>query len=414
MKKTALLFPGQGQQYIGMGRALYEQSHKIKKIFDEANDILEFDLSKLMFEGPIQELKRSVYLQPAVFTASYALYRHLEDQICGNDNFFAGYSLGEYTALCCSGAINFHEGLILVQRRGSIMKQIGENRETAMASIIGAEEGWVEELCHESTAGGIVCISGFNADRQVTVSGEKRAVDEVVCRAREAGSRTVYLKVNGAFHSPLMESAREELEKEIDKCTWRRFSGQVISNLTGRPYQGIDEIKETLSLHLVCPVRWKDTISYLTKQDIDYLIDVGPSCMIEKMHGLEVGGRRILSLDRKNGKEEIIKVLAPAEDRLKMISRALTVAVCLKNNNDDEHEYEDGVIRPYREVQALFEQLKNGEQAVETEHMQLAMNMLQSVIKTKKVPSWEGQRRIREILSETNTQAYFTEEDRDV
>ena len=408
MKKTALLFPGQGQQYVGMGRVLYEQSDKFKKIFDEANDILEFNLSKLMFEGPIQELERTAYLQPAVFTVGYAMYQYLEDQICGNDNFYAGYSLGEYTALCCSGAISFQEGLILVHRRGNIMEQARGNREIAMASIIGAEEDWVEELCHLSAADGLVCISGFNAERQVTVSGDKKAVDKVVRRAEEAGSRVVYLKVSGAFHSPLMEEAREALEREIDKCTWRRSSGQVISNLTGRPYQGIEEMKETLSLHLVSPVRWKETMSYLAKQDIDCLIDVGPSRLFEKLYGSEVGGRRILSLERENGKGEIIKTLAPAEDRLKMISRALAIAVCLKNNNDDENAYEEGVIRPYREVQALFEHLKSREQDVEIEHMQLAMNMLQSVIKTKKVPAGEGVRRIREILCETNTQAYFT------
>lgn len=286
MSKTIFVFPGQGAQYVGMGKTLSEEFAPAKELLQKADDTLGFSLSKVMFEGPEEALKETANTQPALFVSSMMVFEALKSEGIPFD-FVAGHSLGEYSAICAAGGFSFEDGLKLVRLRGSLMAEAGKKNPGAMAAIIGVDEVKIQELCDAVKSKGAVVPANFNCPGQIVVSGEVAAVNALVENCGAAGIRAVPLAVSGAFHSPLMQSAQAGLAEAIAKTDFKDLQKPLVANVTAEAVTSGEKIRDLLVRQLVSPVRWSQSMSYAIRE-------LGVSS------GVEVGvGRVLTGLERK-------------------------------------------------------------------------------------------------------------------
>lgn len=273
--RLAFLFPGQGAQAVGMGRALAEAFPEARAVFATADRVLGFPLSELCWNGPAEELKKSVHTQPALLTHSVAAWR-LVDAAGISPEYVAGHSLGEYSACVAAGALAFEDALRLTRRRGQLMYEAGLARPGAMAAVLGLSREEVEAACAEAGATGIVRAANLNAPGQVVISGEPAAVDAACERARARGARrAIRLEVSGAFHSPLMEPAAKGLAEALAGVTFRDARCPVVSNAWARPVQKAGEIRRALEEQLLASVRWEDSMRWLRAEGVEGFVELG-------------------------------------------------------------------------------------------------------------------------------------------
>ena len=275
--RSAFLFPGQGSQEVSMGQDLYEHSPAARRIFDEADQALGSSLTQIMFEGPAEELQRTINSQPAIFTVSLACLATASEQvgkaITSNVQFMAGHSLGEYTALVAAGVLDQDEAICLVRERGRLMQEACDQRPGAMAAILGMEEATVEEICKETGSQ----IANINSPGQIVISGEQARITKAMELASAQGAkRTVPLPVSGAFHSHLMGPALEGIAKALDAVHLRNPGTPIIANCTGKPLTSSSDVKEELAQQLCGCVRWQDSMSYMIDMGVTSFIEFGP------------------------------------------------------------------------------------------------------------------------------------------
>ncbi len=274
----AYVFPGQGAQFPGMGKDLYETSDKAKELFDRANELLGFDITKTMFEGTAEELKETKVTQPAIFLHSTILATVMGDNF--KPDMVAGHSLGEFSALVANGALAFEDALILVSRRAQAMQNACELKPSTMAAVLGLEDHVVEAICADID--GVVVAANYNCPGQLVISGEIKAV-EAACEAlKEAGARrALMLPVGGAFHSPLMEPAREELAAAIENTHFSKPTCPVYQNVSTFAVTDPEEIKKNLIFQLTAPVKWTQSVQNMIKDGADHFIEVGPGNVLQ-------------------------------------------------------------------------------------------------------------------------------------
>lgn len=274
----AYVFPGQGAQFSGMGKDLYESSDVAKEMFTKANEILGFDIMKIMFEGSDEELKQTKVTQPAIFLHSTILAACLGDSF--KPDMSAGHSLGEFSALVASGAMTFEDGLKLVSKRALAMQEACEKEPSTMAAILGLEDSVVEEVC--AAVEGVVVAANYNCPGQLVISGAVPAVEEACAKLTEAGARrALVLPVGGAFHSPLMEPAREELAKAIEATEIKAPICPVYQNVVAKGVTDPAEIKKNLVEQLTAPVRWTQTMHQMIADGATEVIEVGPGKVLQ-------------------------------------------------------------------------------------------------------------------------------------
>lgn len=274
-----ILCPGQGAQVIGMGKAAFDASPAAKEIFATANRVLGFDLAALCFNGPEERLNQTDISQPAIFTAGIASFRHaIENGMfdAAAVTAYAGLSLGEYTALHLAGVFGFEEGLKLVAARGKYMQEAATATPSGMVALIGAEESVAAELCEKSAGGEVLVPANYNAPGQIVVSGSIAACQRVVAAAEAAGIKATALKVAGAFHSPLVQSAADKMKSELARVTFATPKKTVYSNVTAQPHEGADSIKERLVQQIVSPVKWQQTMQTLVAAGEARFIELSP------------------------------------------------------------------------------------------------------------------------------------------
>ncbi|OGO03972.1 MAG: [acyl-carrier-protein] S-malonyltransferase [Chloroflexi bacterium RBG_13_54_9] len=270
----AYVFPGQGSQSVGMGRDLYDRSPAAKAIFEEADASLGFPLSRLCFEGPEEELRRTAYAQPAIVTVSSA-YLKAMSQETGDPTpmFVAGHSLGEYTALVAAGVLSFSDTVRLAHERGRLMEEASERTPGGMAAIIGLDEETVEEVCRETGAK----AANINSSQQIVISGTRETLAWAMDLARARGARqTIPLQVSGAFHSPLMQPAAEGLAKALARFTLRDPQIPIIANSTAQPVTTAAELQEELLWQLCHCVQWQRSVQYMVDEGVSTFIEIGP------------------------------------------------------------------------------------------------------------------------------------------
>lgn len=273
----AYIFPGQGAQYPGMGKELYDSSASAKALFDQANEILGFRITDIMFEGDADALKATKVTQPAVFL--HSVVAALCSDLAAPD-MVAGHSLGEFSALVVSGALTFEDGLRLVSLRARAMQKACDLNPGSMAAIIAADPDLLERICNETP--GIVIPANYNSDAQTVISGETPAVESAVAALKEAGVRKcVMLQVGGAFHSPLMEPARVELAGAIDKAPFAKPLCPIYQNVDALPNTDPDKIKSNLLMQLTSPVRWVDIVRNMVADGATHFTEIGPGNVLQ-------------------------------------------------------------------------------------------------------------------------------------
>ncbi|MEI2618173.1 MAG: ACP S-malonyltransferase [Thermomicrobiales bacterium] len=280
---VALVFPGQGSQFVGMGQRLHGASETARRIFRQADDALGFSLSRLCFEGPADELEDTFNSQPAILTVSYAALEALREHLghlgeALSPVCVAGHSLGEYTALVSAEVIDFEDALHLVRERGRLMKEAGAERPGGMAAVIGLPNEKLEAVCAEaSQAGGIVVVANDNCPGQMVISGEVDALERAMALASAAGARRVVrLGISIASHSPLMERAGSQLADLVQKVSFREPVTPIVSNLSGRFITSVDELKRNVGQHMVRPVQWTGSVREMVDHGVDTFLEVGP------------------------------------------------------------------------------------------------------------------------------------------
>jgi len=275
---NAYVFPGQGAQYVGMGKDLYEGSAKAKEMFEKANSILKFKITDIMFDGTEEELKQTNVTQPAIFIHSVILAKMMGDDF--KPDMVAGHSLGEFSALVANGTISFEDGLKLVAKRAAAMQKACEIEPSTMAAIIGLDDDVVEGICN--SIGAVVVPANFNCPGQLVISGSIEGVNIGMEKCKEAGAkRALPLKVGGAFHSPLMESAREELAEAINSVKFQTGICPIYQNVTGQSVNDAEIIKKNLIAQLTSPVRWTKIMQNMIADGANNITEVGPGKVLQ-------------------------------------------------------------------------------------------------------------------------------------
>ena len=272
MVDTAFIFPGQGAQYVGMGKDLYDNNPKARQIFDKADSILNIPLTKYCFKGPVETLKQTIICQPAILTLSTALLEVLKDKNPLTPRFVAGLSLGEYSALVAAGVLSFEDALKLVHKRAGFMEEEAQKTKGKMAAVLGIEKEDLKKICQQTGAE----IANLNCPGQTVITGKAEAIDktaEVLC---QQGKKVVLLEVNGAFHSSLMTNAAQRFKEVLVNAEFKQAKVDVISNVAAAPESTPEEVRDNLYKQMTYSVLWHDSVLYMASQGVKRYFEIGP------------------------------------------------------------------------------------------------------------------------------------------
>lgn len=306
MAKTVFIFPGQASQYVGMARDLYDSSARVRALFALASDLLRADLARICFDGPVEQLKQTIYTQPAVLVHSLSILATAGETL-PRPAYVAGHSLGEYSALASASAISFEDAIRAVCIRARLMEEACVARPGTMAAILNLGDDKIMDACRAASGKGIVAMANINSSQQVAISGDIKAVEEACHLALEAGAkRAIRLEVGGAFHSPLMASAIEPMRQALTSVTITDANPPVVANVTARPVSASDEIRRLLVEQITSPVRWRDTMAFFVSQQVDTVIEIGPGKVLTGLAKREMPGVTLQSIDTLADVEKLV------------------------------------------------------------------------------------------------------------
>lgn len=413
MIKKAVLFPGQGSQYIGMGKKLCEDHKVASDVYDEASEALGFDLKKMCFQGNLDELTQTYNAQPAILTNSYAMFKVFEKEEGITPNIMVGHSLGEISALTCANAIAFGDAVKIARKRGEFMQNAVSNVDGAMIAVMTRNMTEVQEICKTVSAdtGMIVDVANYNSKTQYVISGDKKAVDQAADILAQENIKTKKLNVSAPFHCALMQPAADVFKEELEKYTFNDPECLVLSNVTATPYQSKEQIIDNLVQQLVKPVRWIDCMIYLKRAMVIYGVQVGPGKVLKNLMKTNVSDIKIFAYDVPAEIEQMQSYIK--KSYIPFLSRCMGLAVATKNNNWDSEKYNKCVVEPYNKINLLQQQIDAEGRLATLEEMKQGIKMLQSVFETKGTPKEERISRFKDLFSESGTESVFADFDWD-
>lgn len=406
MNRVVLVFPGQGSQYMGMGKQVCEQVPEANRIFEEASDILKRDMKKLCFDGDIAELETTKINQIATYTVSMAMLEAYKKEIGIRPVALMGHSLGEYSALTASGAISFQDGVKIVQARGEFMQEVMDCADYLMFAVIGLDGDQLREVCKRCSSGtDYVGIANYNSPNQSVISGDAYSASEAAKQLEKMGAKVIQLSVKAPFHTMLMKEANVRFGEVLRKYTYSKMIIPVISNMTGRAYEKDLNLAEQLEKHMVSPVLWRNSVEICINQDVDCFIEIGPKSVLTKLGSRSYNVASFHSYDNEKDRKRILEEIHSIETEEKawyeLMRTCVAAAICTPNRNWDDQEYQAGVVKPYQEVKELFYQKKDTTKRATKEEAIVAFRMLESVLTTKKIDVKERQRLLREVIDKS-------------
>ncbi|MCK4261084.1 MAG: ACP S-malonyltransferase [Halanaerobiales bacterium] len=407
MKGLAFLFSGQGSQYVGMGQELYDNFQIARETFQEANEALGWNLQKLCFTGDNEELTKTANAQPAIITTSVAAFRILREEIGLTPQYVAGHSLGEYSALVASGALQFADAVKIVHKRGVFMQEAVPLGVGAMMAIVKVDSSIVDTVCKEVfRENAIVVAANYNSKQQTVISGHINAVKEAGERLEQLGATTRLLNVSAPFHSPLMTLASDKLKEELAQYRFGLMNYPVVANVTALSYYDTRYLIDNLAEQITNPVRWGESINYLERQGVIRAIEVGPKTVLQKL--LKNSKIKASSFETKDQLDKLKEEFL-IEDYSRLIIKALAIVVSTKNRNENRDEYAKGVVEPYQKIQALQMELEHKGVKPQKEDVLIVLTMLKEILTTKKVPHCEQVERFNELFEISGTKGVFKE-----
>ncbi|MCG7495636.1 ACP S-malonyltransferase [Vibrio sp. Of7-15] len=413
-----MLFPGQGSQYVGMGKALHDENQRVRDLFDEASDVLGMDMKALCFEGPSDALNSTENTQPAILLCSVASFKVFEQETGLRPHIVAGHSLGEISALVCAGVLTLSDGLMLARQRGLAMSECAKPDETGMSAITKLEREQVEKICGEFAGfGESFVVANYNSPRQLVLSGDTTHLDKVGERLKEEGASVIKLRVSGAFHSPYMSAASDSLRAALDAVSLNDATTPIVANIDAKPYQSPSEVKDKLTQQLTGAVRWQDSLQWMqhssTTGPFDLFIEVGPGVVLRKLTTAVLGNVRAFSLDDEDDAAKVMQLLdtdiRTVRERPAFIGKCMAAAVSTRNTNWDTESYQKGVVAPYQRLKEMHDAvLEEGSDASASQAL-AAVELLKTIMLTKGANENELHERIRDVAQATGYTAQFAE-----
>ena len=301
----SVVFPGQGSQLVGMGKEFYEKFDLVKKLFEEADETLGFSLSKLILEGPKEELDLTVNTQPAIFLISYSIFKVIKNEFnidLNKAKYFAGHSLGEYSALSCAGYLNFSETLKILRIRGDAMQNSVPKGQGGMVAVLGSTVDIIEKILKENEQKFKAQIANDNSEGQVVLSGKNEDLDSLILVLKEKSIKNIKLPVSAPFHCSLMSNATKIMTKELDKLNFKQSENKLISNVTAKEIKNTNELKDLLIKQIENRVRWRESVIFMIKNEINHFVEIGPGKVLS---GLIKRISKEVKIDTINNQEDI-------------------------------------------------------------------------------------------------------------
>jgi [acyl-carrier-protein] S-malonyltransferase len=413
-EKLAFVFPGSGSQYSGMASQQYKDSSIIRRTFEEADEVLKYRISDIILDGSTIKLNRINNMFLAIYVVSVAYFRRYLEEDGVFPVYMAGHSLGEYSALTCSGAISFESGLEIVKSRSQLAENVTKHTDASMTIIKNVSPELVKNLCDKAQRDGYnVSIACYNSPSQVSISGDDRSlriIEQSVLKS-DSNVQAINLLGSAPYHCELMRPCAAVLEEKLKKCSWNKGKCKVISNVTGFPYTSVEEAVNLLSRQLYQPVQWQRIVQYFLNEKINTIVEVGPQNVLKNLIFENTDKIRTYAYDECLDREYINRVLKDTKKkstsdkdkvRVKVITMCIMHASSLRNYNTNPDFDNTRSRELYEKVKVLKKQIESNEVDVCDEHVDIALKMLEAVFETKLTPINERQTRFKMIKEKAN------------
>lgn len=400
--KVALVFPGVGSQHTMMVKSFYDHAKIARETFEEASDVLHLDMQGLCFsQEKRKELDQTDLSQLSLFTSSMAVFRVFQQEIGITPDYCLGHSLGEYSALCASNAFSFSAGLQLVKHRSEIIREVLTSCDGTMMWVINLDCQVVEQVCEEFSNGSErVYVSAYDTHSQCSISGHNALIRTVAQELEQRGAIVYPLKMSGPFHSPLMAQAAEKMSVFLKTYSFQELRYPVIANHNAQPYTGKESIVKNLSNQLMSPIRWRESIRHLVEAQTKMAFEIGPKDVLKFLIKKNTSSIIPYSFNEYNLIEDIkSKWLITSDQALSVVGRCLRAAVTTKNYNTDPDAYQVGVVRPYQEIEALYERMESTEEHPSLGDIQRAIDRVDMILTMKQVSADVKQKQMEQILA---------------